>query len=776
MVYKALGFSFLFLTLSFAGFSQKHTISGQIKDGSNGEDLPYTKVIIKEVSGLGAISNEYGFYSISVPEGEYTVIFKSMGFKTIEKPVSLTEDLVLNIELPLLSEMQEIQEVTVSAEREGENLEDVSGSVTKLDMKEVKLLPNFGGEPDVVKVMSLNPGIKTAGEGNAGFYVRGGGLDQNLVLLDETPIYNPAHILGIFSVFNGDALKGAKLYKGGMLPEYGGRASSVMDLRMKEGNMKKFGMSGGIGLISSRLLLEGPIVKDKASFMVSGRGSYAGAYLKLMSNDRIRNSSFGFYDINAKMNYRINDNNRIMISGYTGRDNIGYRNTFAMDWGNTALSLRWNHKYSSKLISNTSVMYAHYDYQMKLGEENAQFGLESVLDDIIFKHGFTYFANSKNTMKFGVNLTHHEIQPGNLTVSEGLSVDPRRVHPRYGIEGAIYVQNEQKIGSKINLGYGVRYSFLSQMGSGTKYELNQYGEEISSTEYKRWEQMHFYHGLEPRLNASFLVGKNSSIKALYNRNYQYVQLISGTSTANPTDVWVLSNNNIKPQIADQVSLGYFQNFGKGMYEASVETYYKRMHNVIDYKNGANVLFNDLLEGELVSGKGESYGIEFFLKKRKGKFTGWLSYTLSRTTKQFDEINGGEKFSARQDRTHDISLVAIYKVSDRLSVSGNFVYYTGDAVTFPVGKYSVDGMLVPYYTERNGYRMPDYHRLDLGMTWENKKKKNYESSWTFSIYNVYGRENAYSINFEQSEQNPAVTEAVQLALFRWVPSVTYNFKF
>lgn len=766
---------FNFLLTSTLLFAQsKYAINGQIKDGSNGEDLPYATITIKELPGVGTTANIYGYYSLSIAEGNYTVVYHYVGYDKIEKQINLSKDINLTIELNPTA--QNLDEIVISAEREDQNITENVGSVTKLDTKAIKELPTFGGEVDIIKVMQTQPGVKTSGEGGSGFYVRGGGLDQNLVLLDEAPVYNPSHLMGFFSVFNGDAIKGASMYKGGMMPEYGGRTSSVLDIRMKEGNAKEYTVTGGIGTIASRVTVEGPIVKDKGSFMISGRRTYADLFLGLYDDPAFQNSALYFYDLNLKANYRISDKDRIFLSGYFGKDKFGVSSDMGINYGNMTGTLRWNHVFSGKLFSNTSVIYSDYNYEFGMGEAEDRIGLESIINDVNIKQDFTFFATNKHTIKFGLNAIHHTIQPGNIEAGANTGVNSQQQAYQYGIEGAFYIQDEFKVTDRFSLNYGVRYSLFQKIGEGTEYEFNDKGEVIGKKEFQDGEAMQFYGGFEPRLSANYLLNSFSSIKMGYNKNYQYMHMLSNSTSSSPTDTWIMSSNNVKPQEAQQISLGYFRNFKENTFETSIETYYKDMRNVIDYRTGANVFQNEQYEGDLVYGKGRAYGIEMMIKKNKGRFTGWLSYTLSRTEQQFDEINQRQWFAARQDRTHDISVVAIYKLSPKVTLSGNFIYYTGDAVTFPSGRYEVDGKVIPYYTERNGYRMPDYHRLDLAVTWVRKKTDKFESSWNFSLYNAYGRENAYTITFKPNEDDPSKTEAVQTALFKWVPSVTYNFKF
>lgn len=752
----------------------KYSLSGTIRDAETGEDLIGATVVLKEDLGTGTTTNAYGFYSLSLPAGTYVLLFRYLGYETVEKEVILSENLKVNMELS--PSLESLGTVVIESEKEDQNVTSTAMSVTKLDMGQIEKIPVLFGEKDVMKTVQLMPGVKTAGEGNSGFYVRGGSVDQNLILLDEAPVYNPSHLLGFFSVFNSDALKDVTLYKGGMPAEYGGRTSSVMDIKMKDGNSKNFGASGGIGLISSKLSLEGPITKDKGSFMVSGRRTYADLFLSMSGDEDLQGTTLYFYDLNTKANYRLNENNRIYLSGYFGRDNFGFNEDFGFDWGNATGTVRWNHISSDKLFSNTSLIYSEYDYKISIGSDDDGFSLTSTINDWNLKQDFTWFANTNNTVKFGGNLIDHTFVPGQIDAGAANMFGSTDVDAQNSIEGALYLQNAHKVSHRLSLDYGLRYSYFDYRGEGTAYDFDDEGEVVASTFYEKGTSIQRYGGFEPRVAGRFQLNANSSLKASYNRNLQYLHLLSNNTTATPTDIWVPSSKNVKPQIADQVALGYFRNFKDNMFEFSVEGYYKAMDNLIDYRDGASLQFSGNVEADLVYGEGEAYGLELFIKKNKGRFTGWLSYTLSRTLRKFEYINDGEAFSARQDRIHDVSVVGMYDLTDKLSLSATWVFYTGDAVTFPSGKYTVDGRVVPYYSERNGYRMPDYHRLDLGLNWQRKKTEKFESSWNFSLYNAYGRENAYSISFQQSESNPNVTQAVQLSLFKWVPSFSYNFKF
>ncbi|MBX9850611.1 MAG: TonB-dependent receptor, partial [Cytophagaceae bacterium] len=701
-------------------------------------------------------------------------IAQSFGY--INKEVAIVLNSNLKMDFSLSEEVIEMEEIVITTEKKNENITQTHMGVEKIEMKEINKIPVLLGERDVLKSIQLIPGIKSAGEGNTGFYVRGGGADQNLILLDEAPVYNASHLLGFFSVFNSDAIKDVNVYKGGMPAEYGGRLSSVLDIKMNDGNNKKFGASGGIGLISSRLNVEGPIVKEKGSFTVYGRRSYADLFLKLSPDSALRDSRLYFYDLNAKANYRINDNNRIFISGYFGRDVLGFRKLFGFDWGNATGTIRWNHSFSDKLFSNTSLIFSNYSYKIKINFNDNDIFITSKIRDYNFKQDFQYYANPRSTVKFGYNTIFHKVVPGEISISTASSDTEKNLNHRYAWENAAYISHDHKLSEKVSLVYGIRLSAFSVLGPGDFFTINSNGEITDTTTYRSGEFIKTYINPEPRFAANYIINESNSVKASYARTTQNLHLLSNSTSGSPTDLWLPSSNYVKPEIADQVSLGYFRNFKENMYQFSTEVYYKNLQNQIDFKDGAELNFNESVETELLIGKGRAYGIEFFFKKKYGKFNGWIGYTLSRTERKFDQINNGKYFPAKQDRTHDISIVGIYELTPKWSLSATWVYYTGNAVTFPSGKYQINGQVVNYYTERNGYRMPAYHRMDLGANWQVKKTEKFESSWTFSIYNVYARANAYTITFRPSKDDPTRTEAVQTTLFKLVPSFTYNFKF
>ncbi|MEJ6776835.1 MAG: TonB-dependent receptor [Crocinitomicaceae bacterium] len=762
----------LLLIITGSSFGQKYTLSGTIRDASNGEDIYGATIRVTNLSNVGANTNAYGFYSLTLDRGSYEIEYRSTGFEAQSFQIDLLENISKNIELDIPSDVQQLGEVKVNATKENNNITSSGMNVTRFDPKSIETIPVLFGEKDIMKTLQLTPGVKGAGEGNAGFFVRGGGVDQNLILLDEAPVYNASHLLGFFSVFNSDAIKDVALYKSGIPAEYGGRASSVMDVKMRDGNTKKFGASGGIGLISSRLTLEAPIVKDKGAIIISGRRSYADLFLGL-SEEVPDDTKLFFYDLNAKANYRITEKDRVFLSGYFGRDKFGLGDDFGFNWGNATGTLRWNHLFSKKLFSNTTVVYSDFDYEFNIGSGNDGFGIRSSIQDWNIKQDFTYFLNNNNNLKFGINGIYHTFKPGSLT-GKNESFNELILFERYALEVGAYVQNEMKIGSRLNIMYGLRYSGFNLMGSGNAYDFDDKGNKIDERSYDSGESIAYHHGLEPRISMSYILSESNSIKLGYNRNYQYMHQLSNATSSSPTDNWVPSSNNVKPQIADQIAIGYYQNLKRNMYRISGEVYYKYMANQIDYRNGAQLILNDEVEGDLVYGIGKAYGLELQVEKKKGKFTGWLSYTLSRSLRQFDDINDGKEFSARQDRIHDISIVAMYKVNNAIALSASWIYYTGDAITFPSGKYEVAGTTIPFYTERNGYRMPDYHRMDIGFTWYMKERKKFEHNLNVSIYNLYARENAYTITFEDNPDNLLETQAIQTTLFKLVPSITYNF--
>ena len=758
----------------------RFTTSGTIKDARTGESLNGATVLAKGPAGVsGAVANAYGFYSLTLPPGSYTLTAQFVSYTPKTVPVALQSTKSLDFELA--GEGITLAEVQVKATRDDDPITRNQIGAEKLNIESIKTIPVLFGERDVLKTLQLLPGVKSAGEGSSGFYVRGGAADQNLILLDEATVYNASHLLGFFSVFNSDALKDATLYKGGMPAEYGGRLSSVLDIKMKEGNNRRFGVTGGIGAIASRLTVEGPLGPHRdqparGSFIVSGRRTYADLLLKGVKDSTISQSQLYFYDINAKANYRLNDKNWLYASGYLGRDVLGFGSLFGIEWGNATATLRWNHLFSNKLFLNSSLIYSNYRYTIGVGAGNTKVTLNSRIKDWNLKEDFEYYANDRNTLKFGLQVIHHTIEPGQAVPGSESGFNPVTLNQKYALEPALYASHEYALTGRLKAKYGLRLSSFSTLGPGTYYEFDPNRSVRSTRRYEAGQVGDTYVNAQPRLSLNYVVNPASSIKFAYERNAQNLHLLSNSTAGNPTDLWIPSSNNVKPELADQVSLGYFRSLARGQYQLSAETYYKALQHQIDYRDGADILVNELVEADLIFGRGRAYGLELSLKKTEGRFTGWLSYTLSRTERQFDAINQGAWFAARQDRTHDIALVGTYKLTDKLLLSGNFIYYTGNAVTYPVGRYFVNGQWVNQYGSRNANRIPNYHRLDLSLTWYRRRTADQERSWNVSVYNAYGRENAYTVTFRANRDDPNRAEVVQTTLFRWVPSITYNFKF
>jgi hypothetical protein len=754
---------------------KRYTVSGTVKDAATGETLAGATARLKESGTSSAVANAYGFYSLSAAAGSYTLVVSYTGYGTIDIPIVLTKDMTQEVNL---AAKDQLQEVVVGANRPNNHqITSPQMGLEKLSMAQVKNVPVLFGEKDILRTISLLPGVKAAGEGNTGFFVRGGASDQNLILLDEAPVYNASHLLGFFSTFNSDAIKDVTLYKGGMPAEYGGRLSSVLDVRMLDGNNKDCEVEGGIGLISSRIKVEGPIDEGKGSFLVSARRTYIDLFTRLSKDSLIKRSSLYFYDLNAKANYHFDSRNALFLSGYFGHDDIGLKNTFGTDWGNATGTLRFNHIFGNKLFSNTSLIFSSYHYEVESFLTNDDFQSTSKITDINFKEDLQYTASGTHTVKFGLNVIRHSIAPGDISSSSASSINNTSVERRYGYENAAYVSDDWKASSRLTILYGLRFSDVALVGPGTFKTYDESGRPISSASYSAGSVVKTYQDLEPRFSASWQLDDRTSVKASYNRNTQNIHLLNNSTTFNPTDIYVLSSNNIQPEIADQVSAGWFRNFHENQYEFSAEIYYKWLQHQIDYKDGANLVANRDVESQLVYGAGRAYGLELHLKKKYGRFNGWVSYTLSRTEDKFAAINHGNYFPASYDRTHDLSTVGMYKLSKKWTLSGTFIYSTGNAVSYPTGKY-VDGGLTTFsYSGRNGYREPANHRLDLSATIEGKPHRKYQSGWTFSIYNVYGHWDPYTITFRDSKTVPNATEAVETSLFpRPVPSVTWNFKF
>lgn len=769
--------------LSQLNFAQTATLSGHIKDKNNGEELIGATCYFTDIK-KGITSNEYGYYSITVPAGNYNISFSYIGYETQNLNIDLSKNTVFDISLDEKS--RQLDDVTVIGIRKDHNIESTDMSMEKLPVKLVKKLPSFMGEVDILKTITLLPGIQSGGEGSSGLYVRGGGPDENLLLLDEAPVYNASHLLGFFSVFNSDAIKDIQVYKGGIPAEYGGKASSVIDIRMKDGNSQHLSGQAGIGNISSRLTLEGPIIKDKWSFTVSGRRTYADVAGKMIGIDELKNNQLYFYDLNLKTNIEFSHKNRVYISAYTGDDYFKLGEALYMRWGNITGTARWNHIFNGKLFSNTSLIFSKYDYSLGVpGNSADQFDWNSRIEDYNFKQDFTWFLNTNNKIDFGLNIIKHHFEPGNIETNEGSFFEPIKLTNYNAISSAVYISNEQKLGALLTLKYGLRISIFQQIGVGKVREYEnpaspKNDEIVHETTYTTGEKIGSpFINFEPRISAKITVSETSSIKTSYNLMAQNLHLISNTNSPTPLDIWLPSNKYIKPLVVNQVAAGYFRNFYNNAYETSVEVYYKDMQNVLDYKDGAELFLNEDLETELLTGTGYSYGLELMIKKQQGEITGWASYTLAKSMREIPGINNGNPYPSTYDRTHDLSLVLNYDFNKKFSLSASWVFSTGNPVTYPVAKYNVQGNTLFYYSDRNSRRIPDYHRLDLSLNYNFRKndKRKIKQALNVSLYNVYARRNAYSIYFRPNEDNPATVEATRLSIVGSViPSVTYNVHF
>ena len=743
------------------------TVNGTVKDKLTGESITGAVIKIDQLANVVITSNEYGFYAISLPKGKYDLRISFVGYEEKRVPIVLNGPFIANV---FLESKNQLTEVVVATKRKDDNLTKAQMGTETLNMQSISKVPVIFGEKDVLKTIQLLPGVKSAGEGNSGFYVRGGAADQNLILLDEAPVYNASHLLGFFSTFNSDAIKDATLIKGNGPAQYGGRLSSVLDVKMKEGNNKNYTYNGGLGLISSRLSIEGPIQADKSSFILSGRRTYADVFLK--ATEKFKDNILYFYDLNAKANYKIDDKNRIYFSGYFGQDELGLGSSFRINWGNKTGTIRWNRIVNNQLFLNTSLIYSDYSYNVGLKNGETNFNVNSNIKDVNLKQDYTFYLNPKNTIRYGFNSILHTITP---SVFSGTVNNNINKVGRNGLENAVYFNNNFKANQQLTLDYGVRISAYSIMG-GDIYNVYNDNVITQSILLQKNEFGKTYINIEPRFTSNYRINDLSSLKVAYARNVQHLHLLSNATAASPSDQWIGNSYNIKPELADQTSIGYARNFINNTYELGAELYYKVMQNQLDYKDGTNINTIADVESALLYGVGRAYGFEFLAKKKTGLFSGWISYTLSKTERKIAGINGGNWYNAKQDRTHDVSIVTILELNPKWTVSGVFVYSTGNAVTFPTGKYAFGEQNIYQYANRNANRMPDYHRLDLSVTYENKNKKNNVGSWNFSLYNVYGRENAYRISFQDDPLDNSKTQIIQTALFRWVPSITYNFKF
>jgi hypothetical protein len=776
----------LFFLCALGIFGQeKATISGYIKDAKNGESL-VGATVHKQGSSTGASANEYGFFSLTLPKGEHVIVVGLIGYKTFTFSVILDKSMSKNFELS--EEGKELDEVVITGEAADQNVKSVEMSVAKLDIKQINKIPALLGEVDVIRAIQLLPGVTTVGEGASGFNVRGGNIDQNLILLDEAPVYNSSHLFGFFSVFNPDAVKDVKLIKGGIPSQYGGRVSSILDVRMKEGNNKKTTVTGGIGTIFSRVSVEAPIIKDKASFIIAARRSYIDALVKpfLKKSNPLKNADFYFYDLTAKINYRIDEKNTVFVSGYLGRDVFGV-SVFKFDWGNATATARYNHIFNKKLFMNFTTFYSNYNYRLEFSTPNGQgFNWKSNIINYSVKPDFSYYLNTRNTIRFGAQALFYDFLPYNATGKFENGTVNFKSDKRYGVEYSAYVGNEQKVTQNLTVEYGIRFSMYDYVGRSKAYYFRDTTANTQlpldhTKDFAKGDLIKRYVTPEPRLSLNYVLTKSSSFKASYNRMAQYIQLISNTAASTPLDVYTIASNNLKPLIADQGSLGYFRNFKDNMFETSVEVYYKYMQNQLDYIDNADLFINPTVENQLLQGLGRAYGAELYIKKSKGRLQGWISYTLSKTERLVKGISNDNWFYSRYDRTHVLNTSANYDLTKRINISANFVYLTGVPGTFPNSKIQIQNLNIPYNTDniRNNYRITPYHRLDLGATFSFGKFVNnkYNQNVTVSVYNVYNRRNAFSIFFRTKEGEPNQTEAVRFSMIgSIVPAVTYNFNF
>lgn len=791
--------AFLGLAFTLTTQAQNVTLSGYIRDAASGEELISASIVNE--SRQGTVTNIYGFYSLTLPAGEYTFTISYIGYETMTKKINLNASQTVNFELKEAT--NELQEVQVTAKKLDENLNRAEMSTTQLTAKQIKTIPQFLGEFDVIRSITLLPGVTTVGEGASGFNVRGGKTDQNLILLDEAPVYNSSHIFGFFSVFNGDAVRDLKLYKGGIPAPFGGRLSSVLDVRQKEGNTKEYGGTVGLGLLSSRVMFEGPIVQDKASFMIAGRRSYQDVLLKASPNDDINNIIANFYDLNAKVNYKFSDKSRLFLSAYYGKDAFGVPGLVKFNWGNLGLTGRWNYLINDKLFLNVSTIYSDYDYAIGFDFPQAKIDNVAYIKNQTNKIAFSWFPNASHQVNYGAEATVYDFEPFSTTfdyIDSNLTDINIELQNEYAVEPAFYIEDNWKVNNRLTIRGGVRYSSFYNFGERDviNYTPTANGTVrndliVDTTSYASGELIEGYDGLqgiEPRLGINFKTTENSAIKASYNRTRQYIHLISNTTSSLPIDTWRPAGRFIKPGTADQVALGWNRNFANGEWQLSVETYYKTLRDLVDFKNGAQPTGVDNIEIDLMTGRGRSYGVEMQLDKKIGALTGWIAYTYSRSELQVDLgatpeewINLGEWYRAAQDKPHDIAIVAAYAWKPNISFSGSFIYQTGKPYTYPEARSEFEGIIYPFALSRNNSRTPAYHRLDLSMDVKipNKKNRDWEGSWNFGVYNAYARKNAFSIFFEEELDDngdpTGQTKATQLSIFATaIPTITYTLDF
>ncbi|MEA1786950.1 TonB-dependent receptor [Arenibacter sp. GZD96] len=789
-----LPYLFLFLifiaSTAICNAQKRFTISGTISEAGSNETLIGASIIVVG-KNIGVTTNAYGFYSLTLQEGEYQLQVSYIGFKNILKTIVLSQN--TKIDFQLSEEAEALDEVVVSENVEKLNIRTPQMSVNGLNAETIKKIPVLLGEADIIKSLLLLPGVTNAGEGASGFNVRGGAVDQNLILLDEAIIFNSSHLFGLFSVFNPDAIKDIKLYKGGIPARFGGRVSSVLDIFQKEGNSKALKVNGGIGAVASRLLVEGPLRKDKAAFLIGGRSSYAHLFTPLFDID---NKAY-FYDLNAKFNYKINANNNIFLSGYFGRDVFSINDSFVNTYGNTVLNFRWNHLFSDQLFSNLSLIYSDYFYGLEL--DFVGFNWKSGIENFNLKYDLKHYINNTLQINYGLNNVYYLFNPGKIEPSNSNSgILEEQLIEKFANETALYVDVAHEITPKLSLGYGLRFSHFIRFGQKelNVYENNnpvffdpflltyQEATPIGTANPGRWENLANFSNLEPRLSLAYTLKDNTSLKASYTRLSQYLHLLSNTNSPTPLDVWTPSGPFIKPQLLDQYALGYFKNFKDGRFSLETEVYYKDIQNRIDFIDGANLIANNAIEQVILNGAARAYGWELLLRKNEGRFQGWLAYTLSKSeqrtpgrSSQETGINLSQWYNTPYDKTHDISVFANWDINEKWRINSNFVYQTGQPTNFPIGQFDFQGITTPFFGLRNQQRLPDFHRIDVSASLKPTKNKNrkMQAEWVFSIYNLYNRKNAASINFRRNQETGA-NEALRTSIFGIIPAVTYNFKF
>jgi len=776
-------FLFAFSLVTIQGFSQNYTLSGSVRDGSTGELLPGVNILVSEKQ-TGTVTDLDGNFTLKLPRGEYNIVFSFIGYQRLEKNIQVSSN--QNIQVSLGNGGIRLSEVVVSAERSNRNIEQAEMGSVLLNIETIRNMPAFLGEVDILRTIQLLPGVQSAGDGNTGFFVRGGNADQNLVLLDDAVVFNASHLFNFFSVFNADAVKDVKLYKGGIHPEYAGRLSSVLDIRMKEGDMNQYKMTGGVGLISSRLTVEGPIQYGRSAFMVSGRRTYADLFLKLSSDENQRDTQLFFYDFNGKMNYVINDRNRLFLSGYYGKDVTLFGDFFGFDWGNATTSLKWNHIFNDRMLADFSLLYSNYQFNITGDIGPATFRWNSMLHNINLKSDFTYLANENNTLSFGIQGLYHNLDPGTINAKiEDAAVANVNLSANNAMEYGIYLFNEQELfDNRLALSYGLRGTLFQVIGPGNQYIYDR-------TDPLRWQVTdtlvlergsiyNTFHSLEPRFSLRYKINDENSLKASYNRMTQYIQQAQSAQSVAPYDVWYSVSNNILPMHADQVAIGYFRNFFADKLETSVELYYKDMKNISDLVDNGDILGNEFLEGQLRSGKGWSYGAEFLIQRNAEPLSGFIGYTWAIAKRSIEGINDGNAYFAPNDRRHDLSLSGSYQITDKWSIGTSFIYATGAATTLPVGKMFYQGAFAPIYAQRNSSRLPDYHRLDISVTYtpriRDRYQRRFESSWNFSVFNAYGRVNPISVSFAENQDRPGTPYSSFFYIPGPIPAITWNFNF